>query len=93
MIDPMAIAGMLFTLIGAAMIGGFVLLLPISRRLGVYLEQRLDANRSGSALPEPQLREVRELKELVFALQGEVERIAERQEFTEKLLGAGREVG
>lgn len=93
MIEPMAIAGMLFALIAAAMVGGFILLLPVSRQLGAYLEQRLDANRSGTALNEPQIREVRELKDLVLSLQVEVERIAERQEFTEKLLGPGREVG
>lgn len=93
MIEPMAIAGMLFVLIGAAMVAGFVLLLPISGRLGKYLEQRLEANRVGNGLQEPQLREIRELKEMVLSLQGEVERIAERQEFTEKLLDSGREVG
>jgi predicted nucleic acid-binding Zn-ribbon protein len=93
MIDRMAIAGMLFTLVAGAMVGGFVLLFPITRRLGAYLEQRLDANRSADELQEPQLREMRDLKEAVFALQNEVERIAERQEFTEKLLGAGRDAG
>jgi hypothetical protein len=93
MIDRMAIAGMLFTLVAGAMVGGFVLLFPITRRLGAYLEQRLDANRSADELQEPQLREMRDLKEAVFALQNGVERIAERQEFTEKLLGAGRDAG
>lgn len=80
--DPMALAGMLFVLIMIAMIGGVVLLLPISRRLGKYLEQRLDGGR-GAKADTAQLGEV---KELILSLQAQIDRVAERQEFTERLL-------
>lgn len=79
--DPMALAGMLFALIVIAMIGGFILLLPISRRLGKFLEQRLDAR--GSDADPAKLGEVREL---ILSLQAQIDRMAERQEFTERLL-------
>lgn len=80
--DPMALAGMLFVLIMVAMIGGVVLLLPISRRLGKYLEQRLDAGRGAGADPA----KLGEVKDLILSLQAQIDRVAERQEFTERLL-------
>lgn len=80
--DPMGIAGMLFVLIMIAMIGGFILLLPISRRLGRFLEQRLDAGRGPDADPA----KLGEVRELILSLQAQIDRMAERQEFTERLL-------
>lgn len=82
--DPMALAGMIFTLLLTGMIGGFLLLIPVSRRLGAFLEQRLEQGKAGVSN-----REVAELRAALASLQGEVERIAERQEFTDALLAAG----
>ena len=80
--DPMGIAGMLFTLILAAMVGGFILLFPVSRRLGAYLEQRL----KGHLSDDRSAAEIRRLESAVRAMQEELERISERQTFTESLL-------
>lgn len=81
--DPNAFAGMLFVLILVAMTGGFVLLFPISRRLGALLEERLTERKRPAALPAA---EVQQLREALLELQSQVEALAERQEFTESLL-------
>jgi hypothetical protein len=73
---------MLFTLLLIAMIGGFVLLLPISRRFGAILEQRLN----GRSAPDGTAADVRQLEAAVHALQMELEQLSERQAFTESLL-------
>lgn len=87
--DPMAAAGMIFSLIVLAMIGGFILLYPVSRHLSKYLEDRLSG---GVAKPDPALREeLRRLGTTVEALQVEVERLAERQDFTDSLLTSGEQ--
>lgn len=86
--DLMAIAGMLFVLIIIAMVAGFVLLLPVSRRLGAYLERRLSDGRAGDGTPSA---EVLELRELVLSLQAQVEDLSERQEFTDRLLAGASE--
>ncbi|CAN5296253.1 hypothetical protein BH23GEM4_BH23GEM4_23610 [soil metagenome] len=80
MLEPVALAGMIFSLLVILLIGGFILLYPLSRRLGALLEQRL------SASPPPANREVAQLSDAVRALQAEVQRIGERQAFTESLL-------
>jgi hypothetical protein len=80
--DPMPIVSMLFTLVLAAMVGGFILLFPISRRLGAYLEQRLEGRLGGDGSAA----ERRELESAVRSLQREIERLSERQAFTEALL-------
>ena len=79
--DPNALAGMLFTLLLVAMIAGFILLLPITRRLGALLEQRLQEK--GTAFSPA---EVSQLRAAVDSLRSEVERLSERQAFTEVLL-------
>jgi hypothetical protein len=75
-----AIAGMAFTLIFTALIGGFILLFPVSKRLGLFLESRLQ-DRKGV---EPT--ELIQLKEQLLALEAEVRQLADRQQFTEKML-------
>ncbi|MGH7481451.1 MAG: hypothetical protein ACRELV_04805 [Longimicrobiales bacterium] len=90
--EPETLAGMIFTVIMLAMIGGFILLLPVSRHLSKYLEERIGGGvaRVGE---DPGLRdELRRLSTSVHALRDELERVAERQEFTEKLLES-REAG
>lgn len=81
--EPMALVGMLFALIVLAMIGGFILLIPISRRLGAVLELWLDergkANQIGPA-------EFGRIREEVATLRDEMEALADRQGFVEKLL-------
>lgn len=78
--DPVALAGMLFTLILTAMVGGFILLWPITRRLGAMLEQRLKGPRS-----EVSSAEFRQLEAVVHSLREELEQLSERQAFTDAL--------
>ena len=80
--EPEVLAGMLFIVVILAMIGGFILLLPITRRLGAILEQRLNEKSiQGSSGAQLQ-----QLQATVRQLQTEVERLAERQDFPEALL-------
>jgi TolA-binding protein len=79
---PVVLAGMLFTIVILAMLGGFILLLPITRRVGAILEQRLNEKSvQGSSAAQ-----VQQLQAMVRQLQAEVEQLAERQDFTEALL-------
>jgi hypothetical protein len=81
--DPNAIAGMAFTLILTVVVGGFILLYPVSRRLGAFLESRLH-----DRIPQPAPTSAPELDALrnsVASLQAEVQRLAERQDFMEQL--------
>jgi cell division protein FtsB len=81
--EPMALVGMAFVLIMVAMIGGFILLIPLSRRLGhvldVWLRDRKGVNAS---------EELAQLRRTVQALEAEVSSLAERQQFTDELLQA-----
>ena len=81
--EPMALVGMVFSLIVLAMIGGFVLLVPISRRLGAVLELWLDergkANQIGPAV-------FGRIREEVATLRDEMEALTSRQDFVENLL-------
>jgi hypothetical protein len=79
--DPNALAGMVFTLLLAAMVGGFILLAPLSKRLGVLLEQKANEKSQRGAVNE-----VRQLSERVQLLEQEVRLISERQSFTDQLL-------
>jgi hypothetical protein len=82
--DPNAIAGMIFTLVLALMVGGFVLLFPLSRQLGRYLESKLDKNPKLTSGLTPA--DVESLRATLKALQSDVERVADRQDFMEQLL-------
>jgi len=82
--DPNALAGMVFTLIMAAMIGGMVLLYPLSRRLASQMDAKAQRDRAAA---DPQLlAEVQRLADRVESLEGELSRVRERQEFTESLV-------
>ena len=79
--EPMALAGMLFVLVLIAMIGGFILLIPISRRLGRVLDAWLLEKRGGVNQEE-----LIQLRQAVQSLEAEVTSLAERQQFTDRLL-------
>jgi len=81
--DPLITASMIFTLIVLAMLGGFILLFPITRRLGQFLEYRMSEK---GRLQERE--EMERLLAAVHALRDDVARLAERQDFTERLLEA-----
>lgn len=85
--DIIPIAGMLFSLLVVLVIGGLILLFPISRRLGRFLEIRIDERMEWDTLPRETLDE---LRDLVEGLQSEVARLGERQRFVERLLESGK---
>ena len=81
--DPNALAGMAFTLVLTALVGGFILVYPVSRRLGAFLEAKLHDRLP----PAPgNTAELEALRKSVSALQAEVQRLNERQEFMEQLV-------
>jgi hypothetical protein len=79
--DPMALGMMIFTIVVIVLIGGFILLLPLTRRLGQFLEYRMSDKRR---VEESEDRD--RLLRAIEALRDDVVRLAERQDFTEKLL-------
>jgi hypothetical protein len=79
--DPDALAGMVFTLILIGMIGGFILLVPVSRRLGQLLEFWLQEKQG-----VPSRDELAQLRKSIGALEEELSSLSERQQFTERLL-------
>lgn len=81
--DQNAIAGMIFTLLLALLAGGFILLYPLSRRLGLLLEARV---RDRSATPGAADEELLQLRESIAQLSTDLQRVTDRQEFMEKLL-------
>jgi hypothetical protein len=85
-VDIIPLAGMLLALLIVLIIGGFILLFPLSRRLGQLMELRLN-ERSGTELPASD--EIAEIRDLVEGLRSEVASLAERQAFTERLLESG----
>lgn len=87
-LDANAVAGMVFVLVLTVILGGVILMYPLTRRLGRLLEQRLEERAGGSAAGQRSATEVKELETAVAALQAEVARLAERQEFIEGAVGA-----
>ena len=80
--DSVILAGMIFSIVAMILLGGFTLLYPLTRRLAEVLEKRyLQDGAEGVSADE-----VAALRRAVHALRGEVERLDERQEFTERLL-------
>ncbi len=80
--DPLIAASMIFTLILVVLIGGFIVLFPVTRRLGKALEVYLDQKRNDA----PDARETERMRAAVGSLQREVRRLSEKQEFVERLL-------
>jgi hypothetical protein len=83
--DLIPLAGMIFTLIMLIIVGGFILLFPLSRRLGLLLESRIAEKKPMASEPE-----IARLRESVQALQDQVGSLIERQDFVERLLQAER---
>ncbi|MGH7477243.1 MAG: hypothetical protein ACRELD_13300 [Longimicrobiales bacterium] len=83
--DSNALAGMLFTLVLAALVGGFILLYPLSRQLGKLVESKLSP-RDTSRAPGVTDRQLEEVRTALVAVREELERLGERQEFVEQLL-------
>ena len=80
--DPFILQVMIFVIVLVVLVGGFALLFPLTSRLAAVLERRYLQDGAEGADPD----EVAALRRAVHALRGEVERLGERQDFTEKLL-------
>lgn len=85
--DEMVVLSMIFTLIMVTLIGGFILLFPVTRRLGAYLERRIE---EGSGAKDREALEG--IHRALHDLRDQVEDLTDRQEFVEKLV-EGREPG
>jgi hypothetical protein len=81
-VDIEFIVSLVFSLLVIIIVGGSILLFPITRRLGLLLERRLETE----ALPGDELRQ---LKAAVRSLTDQVQSLQDRQDFTEKLLAPG----
>ena len=81
--DSEMLAGMAFTLILAVLVGGFILIFPLSRRLGAIMEARLEEKKAPARLPDAELVALRDVVEQLGA---ELRRVNDRQDFIEKLL-------
>jgi len=84
--DPFITGMMVFTLIVLAMVGGFVLLFPVTRRLGDVLEAWLE-RQSSAGLTGGELHSV--LEEL-RSVRTQLDELASRQVSVERLLEAGK---
>ena len=80
--DPLIAASMIFSIVVLLVIGGFITLFPVSRRLGRVLEVWLSKQADARSV-EGKLRETQEVLGQVIA---RLERLEERQEFVEDLL-------
>ena len=84
--DPFILQVMVFVIILVVVVGGFTMLFPLTRRLAEVLEKLyLKEGAEGTDAEE-----VAALRRAVQALTGDVERLSERQDFTERLLESPR---
>ena len=89
-VDATALAGMIFSLLCLIIIGGFILMFPLTRRLGQLMEQRLEERKAGREITQGvDPTELRELKTAIRSLEGDVARLGDRQQFLEGLLEKG----
>ena len=80
--DPFFLMVFTFVLLMTLLVGGFIVIFPLSRRLGAYLEMQIERRRDR---PEDAQR-LEELQQAIRELGDEVGRLRERQAFTEALL-------
>lgn len=85
-LDLIPFAGMIMSLLLALIIGGFILMYPLTKRLGQLLEQRLHERREGVTLDSGEAADLAQLRRAVRVLEEEVATLTERQRFVEGLL-------
>ncbi|MEJ2186070.1 MAG: hypothetical protein P8Z36_09050 [Gemmatimonadota bacterium] len=83
--DPIALAGMLLSLLLTVVIVGGILVFPIMRRLGAVLEVWLNEKRQGAL----QSTDARALRDSIATLAERMERLEDRQLFLEELVERG----
>lgn len=95
-IEPIVLVAMAFSLVVLLMLGGFVVVIPLFRRLAKAIDVWLDQRRAiGPELDEiRQLRsDVHDLTSRLEATESRLDLLAERQEFVERLLEGEAESG
>src|SRR5688572_28290889 len=80
--DNDAIAGMIFTLVLILLVGGFNLVYPLRRRFAALLEKRME----GKDAAQPSHADLDAMRQGIADLSSQVDRLADRQDFMEKLL-------
>lgn len=80
--DPNALAGMIFTLILTLLVGGFIILFPITRRLGQALEVWIAEHRRSGTLPPETATILSRLDDITIRLS----EIEEQNTFLERLV-------
>lgn len=80
--DYEILAMLVFSLFVFLIIGGTILLFPLSRKLGRLIEWWIEEKKGVSISPE----EVRQLAERVSGLEAKLQSLAERQEFLDSLV-------
>ena len=84
----MMVFSVIMTLIFAVSIGGTILLYPLTRRLGRYLEMKLEEKEAlGGRTPQDWNRMAVAMESIASRLKA----LEERQDFTEKLLSKPKE--
>ena len=78
---------MIFALIVLVLIGGFVLLLPLSQRLGKLLDVWVSEQKSLKVRAEPDV-----TQQALSDLSQRLKALEEQQDFLEKLVSKGREL-
>ncbi len=94
--DPYTVGGMIFSVVMVLLVGGFIVSFPILRRLGGLMEEMIRERRE-SRLSKGTTSEIQEeiagLRAAFEALDQQVERLNDRQEFVENLLSPERDKG
>ncbi len=84
--DPFILQAMIFSIVVIVLLGGFTLLFPLTRQLGRVLERMYLEDGTGGTNAE----EIAALRRAVQAISGDVARLTERQDFTERLIEGPR---
>ncbi len=80
--DPIIVPSMIFTFVMVLLIGGFILLFPITRRLGEAVEVWLLEHKKGGGSRS----DLQALRGRLEELADRIEQIEDRQAFTEQLV-------
>lgn len=83
MLDMDLVVGVSFLLLFTLIVGGIVLMFPLTRKLGLLIESRIGEKKG---LAGPDTEEMREISSRLAALEERVRAISARQEFMDDLL-------
>jgi hypothetical protein len=90
--ELMVLISMGFSFLLLLAIGGIVLLFPVARRLGSFMEEWIKLRRDG-ALDQNQLTDVRsdlrDMRQLLETIDSRLDLLGERQDFVESLIESG----